>query len=86
MIAVALSFFAAVKAGDLWARAAIVGLILAGLLAFASWQVWRIYDAGGDARQAKIEQQEKANAQAAKGELDRVNGGDTSRVRGFDRD
>lgn len=86
MIAWLISLGAAFKAGDLWARATVVGIALASFLAFASWQVWKIYDAGGDAREAEITKQERKNEAAAKRESDRVSGGDTSRVRGFDRD
>lgn len=50
-----MTFFAAFRAGDTWARYAAVGMIIAASLGFASYQLWRLYDAGGDARQAKIE-------------------------------
>jgi len=50
-----MTFIAAFRAGDTWARYAAIGMIFAALLGFASYQLWRLYDAGGDARQAKIE-------------------------------
>jgi hypothetical protein len=81
-----LSFLAAVRAGDMWARATLAGAALAAFLAFAAWQVWRVYDAGGDAREATIKSKQQEKIDAAKAGADRVIGGDDSRVRNFDRD
>ncbi len=86
MIAVVLSFFAAVKAGDLWARATVVGLIFATVLGVIGWQIHRIKSEAAEAERSRIERINQEKADAAKRELDRVIGGDTSRVRGFDRD
>lgn len=61
----------------------VLGGLLLALIAGVGLKV--ISDAR-QAERARIERQERKNAEAAKRELDRLGGGDDSRVRGFDRD
>lgn len=61
MIAAALSFFAAVRAGDLWARAAVVAGIMALIAAFIGWKIWDIQREAVARERARVE---RANQEA----------------------
>jgi hypothetical protein len=78
MIAVAIAFFT----GPIGRY---VGLALA--LCALAWGAWSMAERSGrEIERSRIERAEKGKANAAKNELDRVNGGDRGRVSGFDRD
>ncbi len=83
---VLISFFAALKAGDAWARVVVVLAILIGLAVASFAMVHRIASDAVEKERARIERMERGRADAAKVELDRVLGGDRRRVSGFDRD
>lgn len=63
---------------QVWAGAAVIALLLA-------WGQVRYNDGWRDAEAKQIERQQRAKAGADK-EVDRLRGGDRSRVREFDRD
>ena len=81
-----ITFLAALKAGDIWARFVAVGLVFAALFATSLVMLYRHDQRVAAEAVAKIERQQQEKINAAKAGADRVISGDDSRVRGFDRD
>lgn len=61
VMTVILSFFAALRAGDLWAKVTMIMLTAGLFMVFAAYQVSRIRAGGAAAEQSRIERANRAN-------------------------
>jgi hypothetical protein len=72
-----ITFFAGLRAGDLWAKAALIGLTLAAFMIFAGYQLHRIKEDAASAERSRIErinQVNQAAADAARQKVDECQG------------